>query len=198
MAKDSAPKQGYGHGPQEVQQAETVKPSVSIKRKRTEGTRKPLKASVIRRLCEPHPKRGRPRASTAAEIMYTNSQFSIYTNNYSRSSFNVSRNSSELSTRRMRAKPRRTPASKAKRRIKTKARPKTYLHSRKLSAMMEKVRGDPCSYHWLCTEMNGEIYMIMDLDTGLDDPSCFLLGRPGCSKKTRTNRRVGKRTKRRR
>lgn len=178
-----------------MQQAETVQPSVSIKKKRREGTRKPLKQSVIRRLCAPHSERGRSRASTAAEVMYTNPQFSMDSNIHSRSSINVSHNHSKLSTHRLQTKSRRSPASKAKRRIKTKVRPKTHYMSRRLASRLEQCK-DSSSHLWLCTEMNGEIYKVMDLPRGLEDVSCILLGRPGCSKKTR-KRGVGKRTHRR-
>lgn len=196
VAENPEPKKAEGDdGAQEVKQAETIQPSVSHKRKHREGTRKPLKASVIRRLCAPHSKRGRPRANGAAEIMYTNPQFSIDSNIHSRSSFNVAHVPSKKSTRLLKSKSRRTPASKAKRRIKSKSRSKAKPQSRRLSARVNQIR-EASEHHWVCTEINGEIYKVMDLPRGLDDLSCLLLGRPG-GKKVLGKRATAKRTERR-
>lgn len=186
---------GDGGGAQEVKQAETMQPSISHKRRHRDCTRKPLKPSVIRRLCEPHSKRGRSRSSAGAEIMYTNPQFSIDSNIHIQGSSLNASPSKRPSTRRLPAKLRRTPASKAKRRIKTKSRTKPQHQSRRLSARINQVR-EASSHQWLCTEMNGEIYKVMDLPRGLDDLSRLLLGRPG-AKKALAKRLVPKRTERR-
>lgn len=147
--------------------------ALEIKKKPKSKLRKPLKKSVIRRICKLPSKRDRSRISGAAEIMYTNPEFNLDANIYSRSEcFTASHKLSNLSTRPQRNKSKR---AKPKTKSKSKSQRNTKTRSKKISTK-SKLNSTRNSPQCLCTEINGELYRVMDLPEGLEDLSCFLLG----------------------
>lgn len=158
-------------------------------------TRKPLKKSVIRRLCKLPSKRGRSRISGAAEIMYTNPEFDLESNIYSHSNCTVPHKLSNLKARPQRSKSVRTK-SKSKPKSKSKSQRNTKARTKKNTARPLRVSVTYNPPQCLCTEINGELYKVMDLPEGLEDLSCFLLGnRTGA--KARNRRATGYRSTKR-
>lgn len=176
-----------GEAQQQEHRAEPgTQPAVMVvpKKKHKSKTRKPLKKSVIRRLCKLPSKKGRSCISGAAEIMYINPEFDLESNIYSQSNCTLPQKLSNLKVRtqrykpkRAKSKPRSTPKSKLKPR--TKVKPHRNSKARSMNKTSRPLHVNNVTYNppqCLCTEINGEVYKVMDLPEGLEDLSSFLHG----------------------
>ncbi|KAH8398209.1 hypothetical protein KR222_002864 [Zaprionus bogoriensis] len=169
-----------------------VQVTSGVNKNRKVKARKSLKQSVIRRLCKIPSKDALSAISASAQVMYTNPQFSM---EGSLSACDVSNTLSQPPSRLSKTKAKKGTASKRVTKSKAKRIGRQFKaknRSTRLPAKPPQPSDSGVAHQCLCTEINGEVYRVMDLPTGLKD---FLLGarRSAAMPRLATRRIVGKR-----
>ncbi|XP_023165017.2 uncharacterized protein LOC111595480 isoform X1 [Drosophila hydei] len=166
-----------------------------IVRKPRMRSKKPLKPSVIRRMCQIPSEEGIGADSCDAEIMYTNSQFGRAVDPCNHSSCRMCALAPRRRTKvkgmtaaavKSKTKSKRSALSKRRTTAKM-ARPSKASSDRRVGVKsilnLEPVNQTPPSAskrsvhtrQCLCTELNGQVYKLMDLPSNADSSSALML-----------------------
>ncbi|XP_030554233.1 uncharacterized protein LOC115757915 isoform X1 [Drosophila novamexicana] len=154
--------------------------------------KKTLRPSVIRRICQIPSKESKELSNNDAEVMYTNSQFGQLFDPCSRSACNMCtlaprrrtkirntaktrskskpKRSAAASKRKMTAKVKRHCTTACDRRLAVKSLLNFEASNRSMPTQLKR-RTRQC----LCTELNGQVYKLMDLPNGVHDGSSLML-----------------------